>query len=110
MIPREGVDTAPGVGGSVSHTGEGLPSSNNTATDTGFTVHALYAALPPEQQLQALRPDPTEAVGRSRRFILSTNVAETSVTVQGIRFVLTHCTTSCLSFRSLHIIASLLYQ
>ena len=47
----------------------------------GVEVLPLYARLPVAEQ------DRVFHVGRSRRIILATNVAETSVTVPGIRFV-----------------------
>lgn len=46
-------------------------------------VLPLYAALPQEQQVQAFKPVPK---GR-RKVVLATNVAETSVTINGIRHV-----------------------
>jgi ATP-dependent helicase HrpB len=48
----------------------------------GFTVHALHGDLPPEAQDRAVRPSP------GRKLILSTNVAETSVTIEGVAAVL----------------------
>jgi len=70
-----------------------------------FEIKPLFAALSPEKQMEALQPPslsdtaqlhvtlPTSAGQnqslvipiQKRRFILSTNVAETSVTVQGVR-------------------------
>jgi ATP-dependent helicase HrpB len=44
-------------------------------------VFTLYGSLPPSQQERAL------AVGRRRRVVLSTNLAESSVTVQGVTAV-----------------------
>mmetsp|Transcript_23886 Transcript_23886/g.45405 ORF Transcript_23886/g.45405 Transcript_23886/m.45405 type:complete len:582 (+) Transcript_23886:1331-3076(+) len=43
----------------------------------------LFAALPPDQQLAAFEPAPK---GR-RKAILATNIAETSVTIGGVKFV-----------------------
>ena len=51
----------------------------------GVLVCVLYAALPPEAQMFAFKPRPD---GCTRKIILSTNIAETSVTVQGIRYVI----------------------
>ncbi|MBQ6534738.1 MAG: DEAD/DEAH box helicase [Opitutales bacterium] len=48
----------------------------------GFGVFALHGDLPPEKQDAALAPD-----GR-RKVIVSTNVAETSLTIDGVRFVI----------------------
>lgn len=47
----------------------------------GPQVHELYGDLAPEQQDRALRR------GQGRRVVLATNVAESSVTVQGVRAV-----------------------
>lgn len=44
----------------------------------------LYGALPLEEQQRALRPDPA---GR-RKIILATNIAETSLTIEGVRTVI----------------------
>ena len=47
-----------------------------------FEIVPLYARLSLSAQQKALRP------GRCRRIVLSTNVAETSLTVPGIRVVI----------------------
>lgn len=47
-------------------------------------VVPIYAALPCEQQMQVFKPAP---VG-FRKVILATNIAETSVTIPGIRYVI----------------------
>lgn len=49
-----------------------------------MVVIPLYASLPPAQQLRVFQPAPKG----SRKVILSTNVAETSVTISGIKFVI----------------------
>lgn len=51
----------------------------------GVMVCVLYAALPPEAQMIAFQPKPE---GCSRKIILATNIAETSVTLDGIRYVI----------------------
>ena len=51
----------------------------------GVLVCVLYAALPPEAQLAAFADKP--ATGCIRKIILATNIAETSVTLPGIRYV-----------------------
>jgi ATP-dependent helicase HrpB len=51
------------------------------AAERGFSVTPLYGDLPAEQQDAALRP-----LGR-RKVVLATNVAESSVTVDGVRAV-----------------------
>ncbi|KAJ9595956.1 hypothetical protein L9F63_012849, partial [Diploptera punctata] len=46
-------------------------------------VYPLYSSLPTNQQLDVFRPTPHGA----RKVILSTNIAETSVTISGIKYV-----------------------
>ncbi len=48
-----------------------------------WAVLPLYGALPPGEQNLALRPDPA---GR-RKVVLATNIAETSLTIDGVRTV-----------------------
>jgi len=48
-------------------------------------VLPLYAALPPEMQSRVFAPPPSPLV---RRCIVSTNIAETSVTVDGVVYVI----------------------
>uniref|UniRef100_A0A0K8S6A6 RNA helicase n=1 Tax=Lygus hesperus TaxID=30085 RepID=A0A0K8S6A6_LYGHE len=47
-------------------------------------VHPLYAALSPNKQLDVFQPGNPNA----RKVILSTNIAETSVTIPGIKYVI----------------------
>jgi ATP-dependent RNA helicase DHX33 len=49
-----------------------------------ITVAQLYSKLSPQQQAQAF----VKAPPRTRKIILSTNVAETSVTIPGIKYVI----------------------
>lgn len=49
-----------------------------------MVVIPLYASLPPAQQLRVFQP----AAKGCRKVILSTNIAETSVTISGIKFVI----------------------
>lgn len=51
---------------------------------TKLLVYPLYAALPPSLQVKIFQPTPPGY----RKIILSTNIAETSVTINGIRFVI----------------------
>ncbi|KIY98086.1 RNA helicase [Monoraphidium neglectum] len=46
-------------------------------------VLPIYAALPPEQQMRVFDPAPAG----SRKAILATNIAETSITIPGVRYV-----------------------
>ena len=48
----------------------------------GFRILPLHGELPPQQQDEVLQP------GGSRRIIVSTNVAETSLTIEGVRAVI----------------------
>nr|CAJ2482476.1 unnamed protein product [Leishmania braziliensis] len=48
-----------------------------------FSLLTLYAAMPYEQQLLVFEPD----LNGQRKVILATNIAETSITVEGIRYV-----------------------
>lgn len=50
----------------------------------GFVVHALYGDLRIEAQQQVLEPD----VRGLRKVILATNLAETSLTIEGVRVVI----------------------
>ena len=47
----------------------------------GLELHALHGDLPPQEQDRAVTP------GKARKVILSTNVAETSVTIEGVAAV-----------------------
>ncbi|NNM28667.1 MAG: ATP-dependent RNA helicase, partial [Akkermansiaceae bacterium] len=47
----------------------------------GWEVKPLYSALPPKRQWEAVGP------GETPRIIVSTNVAETSITIEGVRLV-----------------------
>ncbi|MDB4382582.1 ATP-dependent helicase HrpB [Akkermansiaceae bacterium] len=53
----------------------------NAAALQGWEVCPLYSALSPAAQQAALKPD------GSKRIILATNVAETSVTIEGVKVV-----------------------
>eukprot|EP01018_Ginkgo_biloba_P026806 Gb_11931 [translate_table: standard] len=58
-----------------AHLPEGTPK---------ISVVPIYAALPCEQQMQVFQPAPAGF----RKVILATNIAETSVTIPGIRYVI----------------------
>jgi len=47
-----------------------------------LAIFPLHGSLPPEQQTLALRPS------NRRKVILSTNIAETSLTIEGVRWVI----------------------
>lgn len=50
----------------------------------GATVHVLYGDLPMKQQQQAITPDP----GGGRKVVISSSIAETSLTIEGIHVVI----------------------
>ena len=53
-----------------------------SSASKGFDVLALHGDLPPGEQDKVLAP------GTRRKVIVSTNVAETSLTIEGVRFVI----------------------
>ncbi|HZY81053.1 MAG TPA: ATP-dependent helicase HrpB, partial [Cyclobacteriaceae bacterium] len=53
-------------------------------SNVGARVHLLYGDLPFKQQQDALMPDPSGA----RKIILATSIAETSLTIEGIKIVI----------------------
>ncbi|KAH7341759.1 P-loop containing nucleoside triphosphate hydrolase protein [Rhizoctonia solani] len=58
------------------------PYSSQSLTNP-VLVCPMYAALPPHQQAKIFQPPPKGA----RKVILSTNIAETSITIPGVRYV-----------------------
>jgi ATP-dependent helicase HrpB len=54
-----------------------------TRIDSSTVIRSLYGALSQQDQDRAIRPDPD---GR-RKIVLSTSIAETSLTIEGIRIV-----------------------
>lgn len=54
------------------------------ATERELLVTPIFAALPPELQMKAFDPAPPN----TRKVILATNIAETSVTINGVRYVI----------------------
>lgn len=70
-------------GSGARHAPGRAPGSTAEARPSSLQALPLYAALPPEAQLEVFKP----AAPGVRRAILSTNIAETSVTVPGVRFV-----------------------
>jgi HrpA-like RNA helicase len=47
----------------------------------------LFASLPPAEQMRAINPLPRELRGKTRKIIFATNVAETSITIPGVKYV-----------------------
>lgn len=64
-------------------------TSNNSESDetspsaNSYRIFPLYAALSSEEQLLAFQP----SIPGIRKIILATNIAETSVTISGIKYV-----------------------
>lgn len=58
-----------------------------------YEIHALYAAMPPEDQMRAFVV-PRPGV---RKFVLATNIAETSVTIAGIKYGAHLCAYMCVN-------------
>ncbi len=58
-----------------------LLQGSREVRERGAALHPLYASLPFEEQERAILP------GRERKVVLATNVAETSLTIEGISVV-----------------------
>ena len=74
------------AGGRVVNFHEGA-AQGGSAEDVKLIVLPLYASLPPAQQQKVFVP----ARPNTRKVILSTNIAETSLTIPGVRFVVDSC-------------------
>ncbi|BCX50318.1 ATP-dependent helicase HrpB [Haloferula helveola] len=59
-----------------------LSQIENSTWSGGWSVLPLYSGLPPAAQEAAVAP------GKGRKIIVSTNVAETSLTIEGVRTVI----------------------
>src|SRR5260221_2044179 len=59
-----------------------LNAVRDSLSPRDFAFHALHGELPPAEQDAAVTP------GRKRKVIVSTNVAETSLTIDGVRVVI----------------------
>lgn len=62
--------------------GEALGETLNDQAIRGISLHPLYGDLPFEEQERAILPAP------GRKIVLSTNIAETSLTIEGVRVVI----------------------
>ena len=56
----------------------------NTTTSKHLTIHPLYGNLSPEDQRRAIAPS---APGE-RKIVIATSIAETSITIEGVRVVI----------------------
>lgn len=63
----------------------GLLSSVARHKDGDITIHPLYGDLPFEEQERAILPSPSSL---TRKIVLATNIAETSLTIEGVRVVI----------------------
>jgi ATP-dependent helicase HrpB len=70
----------------------------------GWEIHPLYSALPPAAQEAAVSP------GKSPKIIVATNVAETSLTIEGVRTVIDSGLARVASFEPRRGINTLLVQ
>ncbi|KAJ9513362.1 hypothetical protein QJQ45_001401 [Haematococcus lacustris] len=61
-----------------------LPAGRAEDAPSELLVLPIYAALPPEQQMKVFEP----AGPGQRKAILATNIAETSITISGVRYVI----------------------
>ncbi|XP_053652138.1 ATP-dependent RNA helicase DHX33 [Cherax quadricarinatus] len=68
---------------SVTHSIRQIAKDSSLQEYPKLRVYPLYAALPALQQLDVFR----ETASGERKIIISTNIAETSVTIPGIRYV-----------------------
>lgn len=59
-----------------------------TEVKRSYLVYPLFAALSPEDQMKAIEPLSEEERKTTRKIILSTNIAETSLTIPGITYVI----------------------
>ena len=71
MEPDDSRDTSKDIVQDIKGIGTSI-SSGNTMIVNGVLICVLYAALPPEAQMNAFRPKPEGCV---RKIILSTNIA-----------------------------------
>ena len=67
-------------GGEITRLAEQLKARKLAAN---ISIHQLYGAMPLDQQRRAIEP----TKGEDRKIVLATNIAETSLTIEGIRMV-----------------------
>ena len=87
FLPGEGeirrcAELLDGLGGRVGET-PGQAGNDRIAGKDNIEVYPLYGLLPPEQQRAAIAPSPAG----SRKVVLATPIAETSLTIEGVRVV-----------------------
>jgi HrpA-like RNA helicase len=79
QLLREHLEAAIGAGNHAAGAEEG---QGMRGREPDAVIMPLYAAMPQEEQLKVFRP----ASPGKRKFVLSTNIAETSLTISGIRY------------------------
>ncbi len=85
-LQKNGAESSRDIVQSIKGVGTNLEAAKaHGSIVNGVLVCVLYAALPPESQMFAFLPKPQ---GCTRKIIISTNIAETSVTLDGIKFVI----------------------
>ena len=71
-------------GGALVSSAPTTPQHLNTTTPHHLTIHPLYGNLSPENQRRAIAPS---APGE-RKIVIATPIAETSITIEGVRVVI----------------------
>ena len=71
-------------GGALVSSAPTTPQSITTSTSQHLTIHPLYGNLSPEDQRRAIAPS---APGE-RKIVIATPIAETSITIEGVRVVI----------------------
>jgi HrpA-like RNA helicase len=64
------------------HVKDEATRDKTSRADCSYEIFPLYASLSPEKQLQAFSPSKPNV----RKYVLATNIAETSVTISGIKY------------------------
>lgn len=82
-IPGRAGNDKEGAGNDSRRDGIGRGRGGNDKEGAGIDIYPLYGLLPPEQQRAAIAPSPP---GR-RKVVLATPIAETSLTIEGVRVV-----------------------
>ena len=87
--PSQPINTTPSQhlntsGGALVSSAPTTPQHLTTSTSQHLTIHPLYGHLSPEDQRRAIAPS---APGE-RKIVIATPIAETSITIEGVRVVI----------------------
>ena len=87
--PSQPINTTPSQhlntsGGALVSSAPTTPQHLTTSTSQHLTIHPLYGNLSPEDQRRAIAPS---APGE-RKIVIATPIAETSITIEGVRVVI----------------------